>query len=103
MSNITHGEIAKDAHNFYLKILTEEGLFGLVLFLIFIVTLFVLLLKKAQSKIPHIAFTARCLIGIFLLGNVVNFFLASKAVTWMYFLLPCGMLIGLNRETERNY
>ncbi len=98
ISHATRGLYRHDAHNFYLKILDEEGLVGLALLIIFNVTLFWFLLKRTRNKIPHIAFAARCMVALFLLGAVVNCFLASKALTWMYFLIPCGVFIGITKE-----
>jgi len=37
---------------------------------------------------------------LFLLGSVVNAFLAAKALSWYYLILPCGMLLGINKELE---
>jgi O-antigen ligase len=94
----THGEFSHDAHNFYIKILAEEGIIGIVLFLIPLFLIFIELWKKGKNNIPHIATDARIILALFLLGSVVNFFLAAKALSWLYIILPGGMLLGLNRE-----
>jgi O-antigen ligase len=97
VADATH-EYAHDAHNFYLKVLTEEGILGIVLFLIPLFLVFIDLWKKSRNKIPHIATAARIMVGLFLLGSFVNFFLAAKALSWLYIILPSGMLLGLNKE-----
>jgi O-antigen ligase len=94
----TSGEWGHDAHNFYIKILSEEGIIGIVLFLLPLFLLFVELWKKTRNKIPHIATDARIMLALFLLGSVVNFFLAAKALSWLYLVLPCGMVLGLSKE-----
>lgn len=94
----THGEISHDAHNFYLKILVENGIIGLVLFLVPLVLIFVELWKLSKSKIPHISLHARTTLALFFLGSVVNFFLAGKALSWLYVILPCGIILGINKE-----
>lgn|GEM_PF-5777199 len=93
----THGW-SHDAHNFYLKVLAEEGIIGIVLFFIPLFLIFIDLWKKSKNKTPHIATAAHILMGLFLLGGLVNFFLAAKALSWFYIILPCGMLLGLNKE-----
>ena len=94
----THGAISHDAHNFYLKILVENGIIGLILFFIPLVLIFIELWKLSKNKIPHISRVARIVIALFFLGSVVNFFLAGKALSWLYVILPCGMILGLNKE-----
>jgi O-antigen ligase len=94
----SHGAFSHDAHNFYLKILSEEGIIGIVLFFIPLFLIFIELWKKSKNKIFHIAPDARIILALFTLGSMVNFFLAGKALSWLYIILPCGMLIGLNKE-----
>lgn len=94
----THGYISHDAHNFYLKILTENGIIGIILFMVPLVLIFIELWKLSKNRIPHIALYARIAIALFFLGSVVNFFLAGKALSWLYVILPCGMILGLNKE-----
>jgi len=94
----THGEFSHDAHNFYLKVLAEEGIIGIVLFLLPLFLIFIELWKKSKSKITRISTDGRIVLALFFLGSFVNFFLAGKALSWLYVILPCGMLLGLNRE-----
>ena len=94
----THGAISHDAHNFYLKILVENGIIGLALFLVPLVLIFAELWKLSKNKIPHISLQARTTLALFFLGSVVNFFLAGKALSWLYVILPCGLILGMNKE-----
>ncbi len=94
----THGLIKHDAHNFYLKMLVENGAIGLSLFLLPLLLIFVELWKLAKNRIPHISRDSRIAIALFFLGSVVNLFLAGKALSWLYVILPCGLILGINRE-----
>jgi len=94
----TSGEFGHDAHNFYLKVLVEDGIIGILLYLTPLFLIFIELWKLAKSRIPDIARDGRIIIALFFLGSVVNLFLAGKALSWLYLILPCGMLLGLNRE-----
>jgi O-antigen ligase len=96
----TSGLISHDAHNFYLKILVEDGIIGLIFFLLTLFFIFLELLKKTRNKFSHIQQDARIIMALFLLGSVVNAFLAAKALSWYYLILPCGMLLGINKELE---
>ena len=94
----THGVISHDAHNFYLKMLVENGIIGIILFIIPLVLIFAELWKLSKNRMPHIARYGRIIIALFFLGSVVNFFLAGKALSWLYVILPCGLILGLNKE-----
>ena len=94
----TGGEFAHDAHNFYLKVLVEDGIVGLLLYFVPLFLMAIELWKLAKSKIPPVARDARIIIALFFLGSVVNLFLAGKALSWLYVILPFGMLLGLKRE-----
>lgn len=98
ITKATKGAITHDAHNFYLKILVENGVAGFILFIAFNFIFFRDLWKTSKTKIRQKAITSHLLVAIFLLGAVVNMFLASKALTWLYIILPLGMMIGLNKE-----
>ena len=70
-------------------------------FLIFLFLLYISILRLTRNKDPDIALSARVLISIFFLGTVVNFFLASKAISWFYFFVPLGMVIGIRNEIKK--
>lgn len=94
----TFGMISHDAHNFYLKILVEDGAIGMFLFLLPLFFIFIELWKKTKNQLLFIRQDARIILALFLLGSVVNGFLAAKALSWFYIILPCGMILGLNKE-----
>lgn len=96
--NATGGAWSHDAHNFYLKILVENGIIGILLYLTPLFLIFIELWKLSKSKMSHISRDARIIIALLFLGSIVNLFLAGKALSWLYVILPCGMLLGLNRE-----
>ena len=98
LDKATHGLIVHDAHNFYLKMLVENGIIGIILFLVPLFLIFIELWRLTKNRIPHISRDSRLIIALFFLGSVVNFFLAGKALSWLYVILPCGMILGLNRE-----
>lgn len=94
----TFGMISHDAHNFYLKVLVEDGLIGMFLFLLPLFFIFIELWKKTKNQLLFIRQDARIILALFLLGSIVNGFLAAKALSWFYIILPCGMILGLNKE-----
>lgn len=96
----THGMINHDAHNFYLKVLVENGVIGMILYMVPLILIFTELWKLTKSKIPHISKDARTVLALFFLGSVVNFFLAGKALSWLYVILPCGMILGMKKELQ---
>jgi O-antigen ligase len=98
VTEMSGGVLKNDAHNFYMKVLVEEGLIGSFVFLIPIVILYKRLLKASKSSNIEISTNARIFLALFVLGAVVNLFLASKSLTWTYYLLPCGLLLGLEKQ-----
>ncbi len=100
MSEASYGLINHDAHNFYLKILVEDGTIGIFLYLLPLTIVLLNLLKKNRNLSPEIALGARIIIALFFLGAFVNLFLAGKALSWFYIILPAGMLMGLNKEIK---
>jgi len=96
----TFGEITHDAHNFYLKELVENGIIGLTLLLIAMFIITVNIAKLTKNKDEAIADSAKIILALFVLGSIVNLFLAGKALTWLYLILPAGLIIGLNKEVE---
>lgn len=88
-----------DAHNMYLNILTDNGLFSLVHFIIFICPYFILLKKKKKS-----------ILDLSLLSGVTSFYIYgltwsiwrnpwSPMVYWTLFGLIC---LTMEKEQEKN-
>ncbi len=70
----TRGLISNDAHNFFLKVLVEEGIVGFLFFLIPVGLLFKELHNRSRFKNLEISTIAQILTAIFLLGTVVKSF-----------------------------
>jgi hypothetical protein len=102
VSKYTGGDIDVDAHNFYLKILVEQGAVGLMLFIITNVLIVSNLWRKIKNKDPAYTQYACFILAIYVLGVAVNLFLAGKALNWFYIITPIGMILSLERQMQND-
>lgn len=99
----SYGDFALGAHNEYLRVATEFGLTGLILYII----IWVMMLKRCLKLLQKVQIEGQehriaVLIGVALAvyGMIINAFLAGGAMNVIYLVLPAGLLLGLSHQQK---
>lgn len=90
---------SKHAHNNYLELTSEIGVFGLIAYLLFIIGIFILLIQGLkQGSLP--AGMILVSMGSFAVHTAVDFDYSSPAIVWVLFLYGAIALLLGRRDYE---